>query len=212
MVSGPHVTAASASRGYDDAEHYVTYSNINGNGQHTVSVSRQAHPSRSPGIFGVGVRRFSTTDGTSTPISWYYSVPDSRSGNGSVTPMSDTPYEHEVILRSYFYGQLADVMRRSIWWTIMGVMIASLTQQHNSITTSRTIFNAAVLFGSLFADLIAESMTIRKLLCSTLLWRLSIWAIFLPASYCFFVVGNIFMVLLAGGYVGWLSRGLIQHV
>ncbi|CDR97076.1 hypothetical protein, conserved [Babesia bigemina] len=199
MVSGPHVAASAASRGYDDAENYVTYSNTNGSGQHSASVSRQVLQGRSPGMFGIAVRRFSTTDGTSTPASWYYSVPESRSGYGSNTPLSDAPYEHEVILRSYFHGQLADVMRRSIWWTIMGLLMAELMQRNNAITTSRTVFNTSLLFASLFSDLIAEvclikrawqsrpqSMTIRKLLCLTLLWRLAIWTILLPASYCFF--------------------------
>ncbi|GIX60831.1 uncharacterized protein BcabD6B2_02660 [Babesia caballi] len=140
-----------------------------------------------PSGYYVAEGRSWSNDGThSTSRSWYYSVDGSDSDSSLVMPHLPISHEDDRIRRSYFNGQVADVMKRSIWWSVVGVLISELTQLYHTIPLSRIVFNASLICGSLFSDFVAETATMRRLLCSTVLYRMIFWLLLLPACYFFF--------------------------
>ncbi|KAF5153638.1 putative integral membrane protein [Theileria parva strain Muguga] len=87
------------------------------------------------------------------------------------------------ICKNYFYGQLANVMKSAIWWSMIGVLIKNFTSSYYGLSVTRSIFNLSLVLGSFISNLIAEVVNIRKLLCFTTLCRLMIWSVLVPLFY-----------------------------
>ncbi|UKJ90417.1 hypothetical protein MACJ_001350 [Theileria orientalis] len=87
------------------------------------------------------------------------------------------------ICKSYFYGQLANVMKSAVWWSMIGVLVNNFTSSYYGLSVTRCAFNFALILGSFVANLIAEVVNIRKLLCVTTIFRLVIWSVFIPVLY-----------------------------
>ncbi|BAM40182.1 conserved hypothetical protein [Theileria orientalis strain Shintoku] len=87
------------------------------------------------------------------------------------------------ICKSYFYGQLANVTKSAVWWSMIGVLVNNFTSSYYGLAVTRCAFNVALILGSFVANLIAEVVNIRKLLCVTTMCRLVIWSVFIPLFY-----------------------------
>lgn len=144
--------------------------------------------------------RTSAANHSVTPVSRYYSVEDFRSSDDCGLSTDGGQHEHDYVRRRYFYGQLSDAMRRSIWWSLLGSLVYEMTKSYHMIAMTRAAFNASLIFGSLFADVIAESQTMSKLLSITVVVRACILLILVPASYCMLSISlqwtNLFMLVL----------------
>lgn len=94
-------------------------------------------------------------DRDTTPVSHYYSVDDIGCYD-DISAVSDMGYDHDSIRRMYFYGQLADAVKRSIWWSVTSILVSHLTKNYHAIPATRILFNVSIMFCSLFSDLVAE--------------------------------------------------------
>lgn len=121
---------------------------------------------------------------------------NSNSSNSGGTSQYDSaellqsPKDASIICKSYFYGQVSTVMKAAIWWSMMGVLVTEFTRSYDGLSITRCSFNLALIFGSFVANLIAEAVNIRKLLCITTSIRLLIWSILVPA---FWVISSIYL-------------------
>ncbi|GFE53120.1 transmembrane protein [Babesia ovis] len=127
-----------ATNSFKNQELYVSYPNTSNATSRLDTTVHDDLVGRYSGSHGIGGRRPSNYDGYSTPGSWYYSMDVSLAGSGYETPASEPSNEHDSIRRSYLSGQIADVLKKSLWWNVLG----SYLQQQNLLTCSLLILMA----------------------------------------------------------------------
>lgn len=58
--------------------------------------------------------------------------------------------------KSYFYGQLTNVIKSAIWWSTIGLLVTQIIDTPYGIAISRTAFNVGVISCTFFSGLVAE--------------------------------------------------------
>eukprot|EP00371_Babesia_bovis_P002978 XP_001611625.1 hypothetical protein [Babesia bovis T2Bo] len=173
-------------RSFDRQDRYILHPNTSRGGLRGNTSDPDGFVGRYSGLLAPAGRRSSNFDGYSTPGSRYYSVDVSIVGSGYETPASDVADENESIRQSYMSGQIADVLKKSLWWNVVGVLLTYLTKDYYVIPLSHIVLNISFLICSLFSDFLAETMSMRALLCFTVLSRIVIWIFIFPLCYIFF--------------------------
>ncbi|PFH34018.1 hypothetical protein BESB_071700 [Besnoitia besnoiti] len=89
------------------------------------------------------------------------------------------------IWRSYLYGQLANVTKAAVWWSMFGTLMISIVGNDSAVGITRAAFNLALVLVSPLAGAVAERASIRRLLGTTTVTRLLIWSAAVPAAWLF---------------------------
>lgn len=61
-----------------------------------------------------------------------------------------------LVFDRYLSGQLANVVKASVWWATFGVMVEALTRSRFSVGPARLLFNSALVFSSPVAGSVVE--------------------------------------------------------
>ncbi|PHJ25456.1 transmembrane protein [Cystoisospora suis] len=89
----------------------------------------------------------------------------------------------EKIWRSYLYGQLANVTKAAVWWSMFGTLMISIVGNDNAVGITRAAFNLALVVVSPLAGAVAERASIRRLLATSTVTRVLIWSVAVPAAW-----------------------------
>ncbi|KYK70060.1 putative transmembrane protein [Toxoplasma gondii TgCatPRC2] len=114
------------------------------------------------------------------------SVPPPLGLGSPQSPADDAERASQKIWRSYLYGQLANVTKAAVWWSMFGTLMISLVGSDNAVGITRAAFNLALVLVSPLAGAVAERASIRRLLATTTVTRLLIWSVAVPAAWIFF--------------------------
>lgn len=89
-----------------------------------------------------------------------------------------------LILRHYFFGQIASVAKTALWWSTFGVLLTTIVDNPMAVGFGRIAFNVGLLIASPIANTIPRHCpsirAIKRVLLTTTLGRLALWAIVMP--------------------------------
>uniref|UniRef100_A0A0G4HLV8 Uncharacterized protein n=1 Tax=Chromera velia CCMP2878 TaxID=1169474 RepID=A0A0G4HLV8_9ALVE len=154
--------------------------------------------SRHPGAGSSGSRRKEDENGLSGPAGGAFSNPfdDPEEGEGeepdapSDSTVSDLPFatadeekRGHRIWNAYLYGQLANVAKQAVWWSMFMMVVQTMLEDEDGLWWSRVAFNLALIFLSPLAGAFAQRASIRLMLNVTTIGRLVIWSILVPLSW-----------------------------
>ncbi|CBZ55004.1 hypothetical protein NCLIV_054310 [Neospora caninum Liverpool] len=108
------------------------------------------------------------------------------SAGPSQNPADEAARASQKICRSYLFGQLANVTKAAVWWSMFGTLMISIVGSDNAVGITRSAFNLALVLVSPLAGAVAERASIRRLLATTTVTRLLIWSAAVPAAWIFF--------------------------
>eukprot|EP00744_Colponema_vietnamica_P003164 GILI01004885.1.p1 GENE.GILI01004885.1~~GILI01004885.1.p1 ORF type:complete len:589 (-),score=199.63 GILI01004885.1:1410-3176(-) len=94
-----------------------------------------------------------------------------------------TATRKDQILSGYLYGQLGNVGKMAVWWSVFTPLIMSMFDDEDAVGTMRVAFNLALMFLSPLAGCVAERVSVKKLLNVTTTIRLFVWVVFVPAAW-----------------------------
>lgn len=101
----------------------------------------------------------------------------------------------ESILQGYLYGQIGNVGKFAVWWTAFSPLVLALFSGSSfGVGGARTSFNLALFILSPLAGVLAERVSVKKLLNMTTFLRALIYVFFLPASWVFLQSGWVIAV------------------
>eukprot|EP00920_Eleutheroschizon_duboscqi_P021541 GHVT01051056.1.p1 GENE.GHVT01051056.1~~GHVT01051056.1.p1 ORF type:complete len:647 (+),score=165.15 GHVT01051056.1:1147-3087(+) len=90
----------------------------------------------------------------------------------------------------YLRGQLLNVAKAAVWWSMFGVLVTSLTGRGMAVGAARSSFNLALVLFSPVAGAVAEVARIRNLLILTTVGRLLLWGLAVPVLWMTLKVGS----------------------
>ncbi|SIO73873.1 conserved Plasmodium membrane protein, unknown function [Babesia microti strain RI] len=84
------------------------------------------------------------------------------------------------VYNCYFYGQIANVIKASMCWSMFGVIVTFFTESNHGISLVRLVFNLSIILSSPFASILAGRTNIKTILSITTVIRTIIWSIMVP--------------------------------
>eukprot|EP00747_Dinoflagellata_sp_TGD_P209293 gnl/TRDRNA2_/TRDRNA2_82683_c0_seq1.p1 gnl/TRDRNA2_/TRDRNA2_82683_c0~~gnl/TRDRNA2_/TRDRNA2_82683_c0_seq1.p1 ORF type:complete len:538 (+),score=65.44 gnl/TRDRNA2_/TRDRNA2_82683_c0_seq1:99-1712(+) len=87
------------------------------------------------------------------------------------------------IWNGYLYGQLANIVKAAVWWSMFGTVVVALLGNRLALGTCRLCFNLAVVLMFPLSSTVMTCRPIRRVLVSTTLWRAMLWSVLLPATW-----------------------------
>jgi hypothetical protein len=90
----------------------------------------------------------------------------------------------EDILKGYLYGQIANVGKFAVWWTVFSPLVLALFRGSTyAVGGARTSFNLALFILSPLAGVLAERLAVRRLLNFTTAIRGFLYGVVLPGVW-----------------------------
>eukprot|EP00475_Leptophrys_vorax_P040715 TRINITY_DN7592_c0_g1_i3.p1 TRINITY_DN7592_c0_g1~~TRINITY_DN7592_c0_g1_i3.p1 ORF type:complete len:591 (+),score=114.29 TRINITY_DN7592_c0_g1_i3:175-1947(+) len=116
-------------------------------------------------------------------------------GAGEGRRSARTDQQARRILSGYLHGQLANVAKFGIWWTLLSPTVLALFQGNAvSLGVTRICFNLAMFLFSPLAGFLVESAPVKRVLNLTTILRALLYVVIVPGLWIFLRSGWIFPV------------------
>lgn len=93
----------------------------------------------------------------------------------------------ERIFDAYVHGQMCNVAKYGLWWTLLSPLLLSLFNGNFvSIGLSRFCLNVAIIFTTPTASVLLNKVTAKKMLLMSTIGRALIYVVFIPLSWILF--------------------------